>query len=87
MTLRHGPDPNWYYSSLAQASVSIVGLFGAILATRLQATLERAAELQVRTSEALRKLSGSATPVFDRLSLYAEKSPSQIERINAAIQV
>lgn len=29
-------DPNWFYSSLAQSAASIVGLIGAILATRLQ---------------------------------------------------
>jgi hypothetical protein len=29
-------DPNWFYSSLAQCAAAIVGLLGAILATRLQ---------------------------------------------------
>lgn len=29
-------DPNWFYSSLAQSGAALVGLMGAILATRLQ---------------------------------------------------
>jgi hypothetical protein len=86
MTLMHGPDPNWYYSSLAQSSASIVGLFGAILATRLQASLERAAEQQVRVNQALRQLEGLARPMLGRFSVYAENSPSQIERIRSALE-
>jgi hypothetical protein len=29
-------DPNWFYSSLAQCAAALVGLIGAVLATRLQ---------------------------------------------------
>ena len=33
------PDPNWFYSSIAQCAAAIIGLLGAILATRLQQQL------------------------------------------------
>ena len=32
-------DPNWFYSSIAQCAAAIIGLLGAILATKLQAQL------------------------------------------------
>jgi hypothetical protein len=57
-------DPNWFYSSLAQSSASVVGLFGAILATRLHSQMERAGEQQIRTNDALKALHDAAKPVF-----------------------
>ena len=32
-------DPNWFYSSIAQCTAAIIGLLGAILATKLQSQL------------------------------------------------
>jgi len=29
-------DPNWFYSTLAQCTAAVVGLLGAVIATRLQ---------------------------------------------------
>ena len=30
------PDPNWFYSSLAQCAAALVGLLGAVVVTRMQ---------------------------------------------------
>jgi hypothetical protein len=79
-------DPNWFYSSLAQASASVVGLFGAILATRLQSQLEKAATQQILVNNSLQRLTDLARPIFDRLQLYAQHSPQQMELIKAGIQ-
>lgn len=35
-------DPNWFYSSIAQCAAAIIGLLGAILATRLQTQIAEA---------------------------------------------
>ena len=68
-------DPNWFYSSLAQSTAGIVGLLGAILATRLQAQLAGATEQRQSATQALRDLhtglapTVSALEAFDRATL------------------
>jgi hypothetical protein len=61
-------DPNWFYSSLAQAAASVVGLVAGILVTRLQGDIKTATSHQIQTTEVLRKLDKRARKLMQCLS-------------------
>jgi hypothetical protein len=57
------PDPNWFYSSLAQCGAAVVGLLGGVLVTRLQRQIAEASEARrpfVHWRQQLRQAVGQA---------------------------
>ncbi len=78
-------DPNWFYSTIAQASANIVGVFGAILATWLHSRIERASVQQLRSTEALNRLTQFALPLLAQLEVYVQHSEAQIALIRSEI--
>ncbi len=71
-------DPNWFYSSLAQAAAGLVGLFGGILATRIQSELERASARQDHVATTLRALDKQVQLVLEPYRAYIDHSPNQL---------
>jgi len=79
-------DPNWFYSSLAQSAASIVGLIGAILATRRQQDIFDAGEKKILVEQLCKDFSRDFNKILTALRDYEKHSESQLneleERIN-----
>jgi hypothetical protein len=74
-------DPNWFYSSLAQCTAALVGLLGAVLATRLQEQLRYTRATYLRVEEELHNLRDAldgARMHFDEFTSFARRALSAL---------
>jgi len=74
-----GLDPNWFYSSITQSAAAIVGLLGAIFATRLQDQITTAREQRLATTQSLKDLHDRLISVRKPLAEYLEHTEAQLQ--------
>jgi len=79
-------DPNWFYSSLAQSAASIVGLIGAILATRRQQDIFDAGEKKIIVEQLCEDFSRDFNKILTRLREYVKHSESQLNELEESIK-
>lgn len=71
-------DPNWFYSSLAQSAASVVGLMGAVLATRMQQQIVESREQRFRAEGHLNRFAKEREALVKPLREYTEHSAAQV---------
>jgi hypothetical protein len=79
------PDPNWFYSSLAQSAAAVVGLLGAVLATRLQQQLHEVGASFQRVAKLLAQLRETLRSRADAIQNYIRFADVRIGEIEAAL--
>ncbi len=79
-------DPNWLYSSLAQCAAALVGLIGAVLATRLQTQIALVRDATEKLSLRLRELRDSPRDVIARLGEFERFASQRIPALEEAIR-
>src|SRR5688572_21783010 len=78
-------DPNWFYSSLSQCCAAVVGLLGAVLASRLQQQLAAARISHAHLLEMVASLKRQATNDLTWLPQYAEFTNYRAQVANQAL--
>ena len=71
-------DPNWFYSSLAQSAASIIGIFSALLITRLQKQRTEVEDAGARLSQELRARDTALAAFQMRVDKARRESPVSV---------
>ncbi len=80
-------DPNWFYSSLAQCSAAIVGLFGAVLATRMQQQLVDVRAKHEHIKKLIEELGQKANDLYDKVEAFQAFADARIAEIFHSLDV
>jgi len=78
-------DPNWFYSSLAQCSTALIGLLGAILATRTQQQIIEADAIRREMRKLITDYYQSFQSKRENLVRYITFASNHINKIKTAI--
>ena len=79
-------DPNWFYSSLAQCAAAVVGLLGAVLATRLQEQYSAVRTSYEEVAKQLRQLQQEFRNRIAEITSFSAFADKRIEEIETAIK-
>jgi hypothetical protein len=80
-------DPNWFYSSLAQCAAAVVGLLGAVLATRLQEQYVNVRASHEEVSKLIRQFREQVCSQINHIDSYATFADDRIREIENALDL